>query len=169
MPTWIALLRAVNVGGTGKLPMPRLKALCEQAGCTQVRTYIASGNVVLQSRLGAASLQARLAAALQVEMGKPVGLLLRTADELRAVLAAQPFADREPARCVVIFLAAPPPADAIATARGRAGEEIVAGKRELYVYYPTGQGTSKLRIAAAASGTARNLNTVRKLVEMTDA
>jgi len=49
--TYVALLRAVNVGGTGKLPMAALKAMCETIGCTNVRTYIASGNVVFDSRL----------------------------------------------------------------------------------------------------------------------
>lgn len=166
MATYIALLRAVNVGGTGKLPMARLKALCEQLGFTNVRTVIASGNVILASRLGAAQVRKRLADALEQEMGKPVGVLVRTPAELRAVLAAQPFGKRDGARCVVMFLDGPAPRDAIETARGRSDEEIHLGRQELYVHYPSGQGTSKLRIPAAATGTARNLNTVAKLVEL---
>lgn len=166
MATYIALLRAVNVGGTGKLPMARLKALCEQLGFTQVRTVIASGNVILASRRGAAQVQEQLAAALHEELGKPVGVLVRGVDEMRAVLAAQPFGQCDGARCHVIFLDGPAPADAIDTARGRGDEQIHLGRRELYVHYPSGQGTSKLRIPAAAAGTARNLNTVAKLVEL---
>ncbi len=166
MATYIALLRAVNVGGTGKLPMARLKALCEGLGFTRVQTVIASGNVLLDSRLGAAQVQKRLAAALHEELGKPVGVLLRTVDELKAVLAAQPFGSCDASRCVVIFLEGPAPRDAIETARGRSDEQIHVGLRELYVHYPSGQGTSKLRIPAAAAGTGRNLNTVAKLVEL---
>ena len=166
MATYIALLRAINVGGTGKLPMARLKALCEQLGFTQVRTVIASGNVILASRLRAAQVQARLEAALHAEMGKPVGVLLRSPDELRAVLDAQPFAGRDAARCVVIFLPDPVPPDARALVRGRTDEQVEWGQRELYVHYPGGQGASKLRIPAAAAGTARNLNTVARLLEL---
>jgi uncharacterized protein (DUF1697 family) len=164
--TYIALLRAVNVGGTGKLPMARLKSLCEQLGFTQVRTVIASGNVLFASRAGAAQVQSRLEEALHEEMGKPVGVLLRTAGELRALLAAQPFAGRDAARCVVIFLPGPVPPDARGLVRGRTDEQVEWGQRELYVHYPGGQGASKLRIPAAAAGTARNLNTVAKLVEL---
>ena len=169
MATYIALLRAVNVGGTGKLPMARLKTLCEKLGFTQVQTFIASGNVLFKSRLGAARVQAKLAAALQAEMGGPVGVLLRTVDELRAVLAAKPFAGHDPSRCVVIFLPGAVPADVIDCVRGRTDEQIHTGHCVLYVHFPGGQGNSKLRIPAAAAGTARNFNTVAKLLALADA
>jgi uncharacterized protein (DUF1697 family) len=78
MQTHVALLRAVNVGGTGKLPMAELRALCEAAGFAGVRTYIASGNVVLRSASTARRVQATLEAARSAMPAKPVGVLVRT-------------------------------------------------------------------------------------------
>lgn len=166
MHTCIGLLRAVNVGGTGKLPMADLRALCEAAGFTDVRTYIASGNVVLRSTSTARQVQATLEAALAEYAGKPVGVLVRTPVEMSALLDANPFPDAPPNRTMVIFLDQPPSPDALQTIRGQSGEELALGKREIYVHYPDGTGNSKLRIPAAKAGTARNINTVAKLVEM---
>jgi uncharacterized protein (DUF1697 family) len=163
---WVALLRAVNVGGTGKLPMETLRALCEDAGFGTVRTYIASGNVVLRSALGEARVKAKLEAALAAYAGKPVGVLVRSAAEMAAVLDANPFPAAAPSRAVAIFLDAPPPAGALAAATGANGEEMALGKREIYVHYGDGMADSKLRIPAAKAGTARNMNTVAKLARM---
>ncbi|WP_321839762.1 DUF1697 domain-containing protein [Paraburkholderia bannensis] len=165
MPTYIALLRAVNVGGTGKLPMPELRAMCETLGFTNVRTYIASGNVVFESRLAAASVKKRLEQSLEAYAGKPVGVLLRNADEVAAVLADNPFADAPPERTVAIFLDAAPPTDALDKVSGHGTEQLALGKREIYVYYPDGIGHSKLKIAAGKDGTARNMNTVATLAQ----
>jgi uncharacterized protein (DUF1697 family) len=166
MTVFVALLRAVNVGGTGKLPMSDLKAICERAGYTSVSTYIASGNVVFESQSSARVVQARLQADLEAYADRPVGVLVRTAAEMKALLAAQPFPGREPTKTIVIFLDRPPATEALDSLSGQHGEELRLGKRELYVYYPRGQGQSRLKIAAAAEGTARNLNTVARLVEM---
>ena len=84
--SYVALLRAVNVGGTGKLPMAELRAMCESAGFSSVKTYIASGNVVFRSKLPAAKVKALLEEALLKYAGKPVGVLLRTAAELKSVM-----------------------------------------------------------------------------------
>lgn len=166
MTTFVALLRAVNVGGTGKLPMADLKRLCQDAGFADVRTYIASGNVVLAGARSEAQVKAALEAALRDYAGKPVAVLVRTAAELADVLAANPFPDAEAGSIAVFFLDAPPPADALDHVTGRADEELHLGRREIYVRYPGGMGRSKLRIPAAKAGTARNLNTVAKLAEM---
>jgi len=139
MTTYIALLRAVNVGGTGKLPMPQLKALCAELGYRRIETYIASGNVVFDCGSTAEKVRAQLEKKSLASAGKPIGVFVRTAEEMRTIL------------------------DEV---RGRAAEEIQLGLREIYVYYPSGMGQSKLRIPAARLGTARNLNTVAKLVEM---
>ncbi|MFD1556939.1 DUF1697 domain-containing protein [Paraburkholderia silviterrae] len=165
MPTYIALLRAVNVGGTGKLPMAELRAMCEALGFTAVRTYIASGNVVFQSRLAAASVKTRLERSLEEYAGKPVGVLLRSADEMAAVLSANPFASAPPERTLALFLNTAPNADALTTVSGQGLEAIALGAREIYVYYKDGIGRSKLKIPAAKDGTARNMNTVATLVE----
>ena len=165
MPTYIALLRAVNVGGTGKLAMTELRAMCEALGFTGVRTYIASGNVVFQSRLAAASVKKQLERSLEDYAGKPVGVLLRTADEMAAVLAANPFASAPPERTLALFLNTAPHADALATVSGQGTETLALGTREIYVYYQDGIGRSKLKIPAAKDGTARNMNTVATLAE----
>ena len=166
MNTFIALLRAVNVGGTGKLPMQDLRAICEAAGFLQVRTYIASGNVVFQASISEAKVQAALEEALAKYAKRPIGVLVRTAAEMEQILARNPFRDAAPNRTVAIFLDEPPPADTLSGMTGRDDEKIALGRREIYVHYSKGIGTSKLKIKAANSGTARNMNTVAKLVEL---
>ena len=163
MTVFIALLRAVNVGGTGKLAMRDLKAICEQAGCKRVQTYIASGNVVFSSDQTEAQVQAALERGLAAHAGKPVGVLVRRAIEMQSVLSHNPFPDAPPNRTVAIFLDAPPPADAASGAVGRQTEVIALGQRELYVFYGEAMASSKLKIPAAKAGTARNMNTVAKL------
>lgn len=165
MTTYIALLRAVNVGGTGKLPMAELRAMCESIGFTKVRTYIASGNVVFASKLSEKSVKAKLEACLEAYAGKPVGVLIRTGAELAAVLDGNPFRSAAPNRTVAIFLDGAPPADTLSTASGQQTEEIALGTREIYVHYGNGIANSKLKIRAASGGTARNMNTVATLAE----
>jgi len=166
MQAFVALLRAVNVGGTGKLTMTELKAMCESAGFKSVRTYIASGNVVLQSAKTEAKVKAALEAALAAYAGKSVGVLVRTAAEMAAVLAGNPFPGMPANLTHAIFVDDPPPADALKNISGRASEELRLGRREIYVYYPDNMGEAKLKIPAAKNGTARNMNTVAKLAEM---
>jgi uncharacterized protein (DUF1697 family) len=166
MTRYIALLRAVNVGGTGKLPMADLKSICDGAGFARVETYIASGNVVFESKAAPSSVKAKLEAALNAFAGKPVGVVLRTASELQAILSANPFPDAAPNRTLVIFLDDAPPLDALAFAVGGRDEEMRLGEREIYVHYGQGMGQSKLRIPAAKTGTARNINTIARLTEM---
>jgi uncharacterized protein (DUF1697 family) len=164
--TYIALLRAVNVGGTGKLPMAELKAMCSKLGFGNPRTYIASGNVVFESKATAAKVKSQLETRLNTYAGKPVGVAIRTRPEMAAVLAHNPFPDAAPNRTVAIFLDAPPPANALETVAGRRNEQIALGKREIYVHYGDGMATTRLRIPAAATGTARNMNTIAKLTEL---
>ena len=150
MPTYIALLRAVNVGGTGKLPMTKLEAMCVAEGFSSVQTYIASGNVAFDSKLTAANVKAAaLENRLQAYAGKPVGIVIRTAQEMTAVLKANPFRKAPPNWTVTIFLDEAPPADAVAAIKGRQDEEVRVGKREIYVAYGSGMGRSKLKIPAA--------------------
>ena len=166
MTKYVALLRAVNVGGTGKLPMSELRAMCESVGFANVRTYIASGNVVFESDLSETSVKTKLERCLETYAGMQVGVLIRTGAELAAVLAGNPFRSAAPNRTVAIFLDAPPPADTLAGVSGQQTEEIKLGKREIYVHYGDGMAKSKLKIRAARFGTARNMNTVAKLAEM---
>lgn len=168
MDTFVALLRAVNVGGTGKLPMEDLRALCATAGFRDVRTYIASGNVVLRGARDGRQVKQALEAALRAYAGKPIGVLVRSATEIRDVLAANPFTDSPPNRVVAIFLDDAPPADALTQAKNLRDERVALGRREIYVDYRDAGGMrdSKLQIPAAKAGTARNMNTVARLAEM---
>lgn len=166
MPAYAALLRAVNVGGTGKLPMSELQAMCEAEGYAGVRTYIASGNVVFHTALGEAQVKAALERRLQAYAGKPVRVLVRTAAELARILAANPFPEQAPNRTVAIFLDAPPPAAALETVSQQRDEHLALGEREIYVAYGVGMADSRLRIPAGDTGTARNMNTVARLAAM---
>jgi uncharacterized protein (DUF1697 family) len=166
MGSFVALLRAVNVGGTGKLPMSELKAMCEEIGFEAVRTFIASGNVVFESRKSEAVVKATLEKRLAAYAGKPVGVIVRSAAEMAKVASDNPFRKAKPNYTVAIFLDSAPPVDTLAGVRGLQNEEIRLGQREIYVHYPAGMGRSKLVIAAAKSGTARNMNTVATLAQM---
>jgi uncharacterized protein (DUF1697 family) len=160
---FVALLRGVNLGGSTTLPMADLKRMCEDAGFTKVRTYIASGNVLFESDASESEIKAVLQDKLQQNTGRRISVFVRTAEELAAVAAANPFSDKPARFTVAIFLDGPPPSDLAESAKGRKDEEILAGKREVYVHYPDGQGPSKLALPAIGDGSARNMNTVAKL------
>jgi uncharacterized protein (DUF1697 family) len=164
MPVFILLLRAVNVGGTGKLPMSDLMRLCEKTGFQAVRTYIGSGNVVAERDGSEAKAKAALEAELAAYAGKPVGVIDRTAVEMSEVAALNPFPDRPANRTVAIFLDHAPTPDS--EIKGQVNEEVRLGAREIYVHYPDGIGRSRLSIPAARMGTARNMATVAKLAAM---
>jgi uncharacterized protein (DUF1697 family) len=146
--------------------MSDLKAMCEELGFTEVRTYIASGNVVFASRKSEAAVKAALEKRLAAYAGKPVSVLVRSAAEMAQVSADNPFPKAAPNRTMAIFLDEPPPNDTLAAVRGRKDEEIKLGKREIYVHYGEGMGQSRLVIPAAKTGTARNMNTVATLAKM---
>jgi uncharacterized protein (DUF1697 family) len=166
MARYVALLRGVNVGGSGKLPMADLRRMCQQAGFERIETYIASGNVVFESTETADAVKSELERRLHDHAEKAIQVFIRTAAEMRAVLRTNPFPKADPARTYAFFLAGKPPPDASSTVRHQVDEQIRVGKREIYVHYPMGMGQSRLVIPAATAGTARNMNTVAKLVEM---
>jgi uncharacterized protein (DUF1697 family) len=165
MTAYVALLRAVNVGGR-QLKMDDLKRIAAELGLNSPRTFIASGNLLFGSDKKEAELKQNFERALETHMGKAVGVMVRTAEELAGVVAANPFADEPGNRVVAIILDEPPPPDAATSATNVADERLALGVREIYVHYPQGQGQSKLRIKAAARGTARNMNTVARLAEL---
>lgn len=168
MTAYVALLRAVNVGGTGTLPMARLAELCTGLGLGNVRTYIQSGNVVFSSPWSADAARTALEMALTDELGTPAHVVIRTAAELERVVSANPFPDADGAKVTVALAHEPVPA-AIADDIGvPGGERVVAGERELYVYYPDGMGRSKLKLPKSLGQvTVRNMNTMTKLVALT--
>jgi uncharacterized protein (DUF1697 family) len=163
---YIVLLRAVNVGGTGKIAMSDLRSLCEEIGCLEVRTYIASGNVVLVSSLGPAELRASIEARLASHLGKPLTVAVRTPEELAMSLAANPFQEVDPARCMICFLDQAPPPDTLDHLRHLNDERVALGQREVYIAYPGGMGKSRLVVPAAKIGTLRNVNTVKELLKI---
>jgi uncharacterized protein (DUF1697 family) len=169
MNSYVALLRAVNVTGTGMLPMVELKAMCENLGFKSVKTYIASGNVVFTSNKTETQVKAALEKAVAAYLGKPAGVLVRTAAEMAAVLAANPFKEMHSNKTLAFFLDCTPEANHLDPRANHIDEQIQPGLREIYVYYPNGQGQSRLRIPAFKHATARNLNTVAKLAEMSAA
>lgn len=169
MARYAALLRAVNVGGTGKLAMADLKRMGEEAGFEAVSTYIASGNLIFRSDMSEGEVRTLLEEKLAAYAGKRVAVHVRTAEELAALSARNPFSDCAPNRVMAILLEQAPPADAIDKAKNRRDEEIVLGEREIFVFYGEGQADSRLRIPAADDGTARNMNTIAKLAALTAA
>jgi uncharacterized protein (DUF1697 family) len=166
MAIYVALLRAINVGGTGSLPMAELKAICESLGFADVATYIQSGNVVFRAKAPESDIQTKLEAALAERMGKPPGVLLRSASEMQALADGSPFADAKPNQLLITFLPERPAADMLDGLVAPGGEEVAVVGREIYIHYPDGVGRSKLKLPGLAAGTARNLNTVRRLAGM---
>jgi uncharacterized protein (DUF1697 family) len=166
MVAYAAFLRAVNVGGTGKLPMADLKRICEELGFEKVRTYIASGNMVLQSKQPEEKVRALLQARLKDYAGKAVGVHVRTRAELQELLASNPFADVPGNRDHILLLDESPNEAMIAGAKFKTDERLHAGKRALHIHYPDGQGVSRLKVPGTEQGTGRNRNTIEKIIEL---
>jgi uncharacterized protein (DUF1697 family) len=177
--THVALLRGINVGGKNKLPMKELAALFEAAGCRAVRTYIQSGNVVFVAPPAAARrLPLQISTAIEKRYGYRVPVVLRTAEELQAVAAGNPFlrAGADPVTLHVAFLAGGPTATASAALDPRRSppDEFVLKGRELYLKLPNGVSGSKLTNAyldktLGTISTLRNWRTVLELIAVSSA
>jgi uncharacterized protein (DUF1697 family) len=168
MTSYVALLRGINLMGSTTLRMADLKTIAEELGLGRPRTFIASGNLLFTSSKGETAIKSALEAAVGKHMSRDVGVMVRTAKEMAGVVAANPFDDEPGNRVVAIFLDGAPPKDSLESAKNVADERMALGRREIYVHYPGGQGKSKLRIPAAASGTARNMNSVKKMAELAE-
>lgn len=168
MTAYVALLRGVNLIGKSTLKMADLKRIADDLGLKSARTYIASGNLLFLSDRPEEELRLALEKELQAHMSKDVRVMLRTAGEIEAVVKANPFTDQAANQVQAFFLNEPPPADLLETVRNQAEDERIAdGRREVFVAYgERGIGKSRLRIASAETGTARNMNTVAKLAEL---
>jgi uncharacterized protein (DUF1697 family) len=171
----IALLRGVNLAGHRSVAMADLRAFATALGFADVRTLLQSGNLVFR---GDGRSCAALEQLFETESAQHLGLRtdfhVRTAKEWKAVIADNPFpaeATRDPSHLVVLFLKKAPGAKAFVTLQDAiTGPERVLGRgRQAYIYYPDGQGRSKLTPAmidkTLGAGTARNWNTVTKLAE----
>lgn len=177
MTVAVALLRAVNVGGSGKIAMAQLKAFCEGFGLRNPRTLLQTGNLVFETddAVGAA-LERRLACAAAERLGLQTDFLVRSAADWRAILDANPFPDEasdDPSHLVLVTLKSTPEAEAVEALRSaiKGHERIAAVRDALYVAYPDGIGTSKLTLPLIEKklglrGTGRNWNTAVKIAEM---
>jgi uncharacterized protein (DUF1697 family) len=171
---YAALLRAINVGGNKRVAMADLRAFVASLGFADVSSLLQSGNLVFRGRSQeTTSLARRLEREAVTRLGLETDFLVRTADELGAALAANPFvaeADRDPAHLVIMFLREAPRDGACeALQAGIKGPELVRREgRHVYITYPAGIGDSRLTNAVieralGTRGTARNWNTVVKL------
>lgn len=164
---YVAFLRGINVGGKNTLPMKELKALCVDIGFLNVRTYINSGNVLFESDLSEKELRTKLEEALREKTGKEIPVVIRSIRELGLILSSNPFPKAEPSKVGVMLFTDPVGDFLTDRAVTRGSEEIVPLYREVYVYYPDGMGRSKLKFhGEEKQGTVRNINTIRKIVEM---
>ena len=177
MPVIISMLRGVNVGGHNQIKMDALRALYDSLGLREARTYVQSGNVIFKTEeRNVARLATRIEDAIEREFGFRPDVVLRTPSELRDAIARNPFAARrgiEPSKLLVTFLAQPPAAAAREEVLKikAAPEELRIVDREVYMYYPNGLGRPKLPWTTVAkmlgtSGTGRNWNSVRKILEI---
>jgi uncharacterized protein (DUF1697 family) len=180
MPTCIVLLRAVNVGGTGKLPMADFRALLIALGYKHVETYIQSGNAVFETSAKPDKVASTIAAALEKLTGSPAGVIVRTTDQLKRLIDSNPYATEAAANGALVhaaFLAGPAGKEAeaalaaiVAKYPARRDRYILDGDA-IYFHFPDGAGETKftgktLDKAIGVIGTGRNWNTILKLYEM---
>jgi uncharacterized protein (DUF1697 family) len=173
------MLRGVNLGSHNRIKMDDLRALYESLKLENPRTYVQSGNVIFRTKeKNGPQLAKKIQGAIQKKFGCCPEVILRTPDQMRKAIAANPFPERtkvEPAKVLVTFLAAQPPREAEANLEKLTGfpEELHLNGCELYIYFPNGAGRSKLPWAAVdkllkVTGTARNWNSVQAILEIAE-
>jgi uncharacterized protein (DUF1697 family) len=179
MAVYVALLRGVNVVGSSVMKMDALREMCCDLRFQDVQTYLQSGNVIFRCReTNETALAKKLSAGIEKQFGFRPQVMLRTPDELRAVVAANPFAKRKdihPSKLLVNFLLGPPPADLrakIEAIQPLSSEEIHLIGRELFIYFPAGIGASKTRgvldRVLKTTATGRNWNSVTNVLAMAE-
>ena len=166
MTAYVALVRAVNVTGTGVLPKEVLKAMGEACGFDHCRTFINSGNLLFTSDLGEAEVRERIERRVAEHFGKPVPVYVRSASEMAEASTKNPFGDDKPSRVMAYFIDEEPSQAMLDAARDVQGERLALGPRLIYVSYGGGIGKSKLKLPAIKQGTARNMNSVAKIAEL---
>ena len=174
MTSYVALLRGINVGGTNKVRMGDLRALFDALGYSDAQTYIQSGNVVFSATAQESALVAAIEAAIEETFALRVPVVVRSRAQLAAVAATSPFDGAAPTAVHVAFLSGRPRAASVAALdpdRSPPDTFAVVG-REVYLHYPNGSGRSKLTVdylerVLGTRATARNWNTVTKLLTMT--
>ena len=171
----VALLRGINLGGNRTIPMAGLRDLAGDLGWTEVATHLQSGNLLFTAAGGDDEVAAQLVRAVRGEFGIAVDVVIRTGAQLRALLDAHPYADGDPSRVVVAC--ADRPVGELAARRlaelvsNRERVEVAGTGTDVYADFPDGQAASRLAaglVAALrpATGTARNLRTLTRIVEL---
>lgn len=168
---YVALLRGVNVGGNNKLPMKDLPAIFQKCGCSNVRTYIQSGNVVFNCSAGVRKLGEKLGAEIEKKFGFRPQMVFRSLAELEKIAAGNPFlkaggADTE---MHVVFLEKAPATEEMARFEEKRApsEGLVLRGKEIYFHLPNGVGNSKMAgVRMKTLATSRNWRTLNKLIEM---
>jgi uncharacterized protein (DUF1697 family) len=170
VPTYVALLRGVNVGGRNKLPMKDLRELFGSLGHTEVGTFIQSGNVVFSAARAVS--RATLEQAIKKQFGLDITVVLRTPAELKKTLRANPFPKADPTKLHVGFMSKKPTASAVKLldAERFLPDEFAIRGCEIYFHLPNGMGRTKLPPwidrQLKIPTTVRNWNTVNKLLEL---
>jgi len=173
------MLRGVNVGPHNRIRMDELRALYASLRLSDPRTYVQSGNVIFRTKeKNSPELARKIQDAIEKKFGFAPAAILRTPEEFRKTIVANPFAKRKdihPGRLLVTFLASEPSAEgrAAVLALDPGPEELHLIGRELYIYFPNGAGRSKLQWSSLDKkletvGTARNLNSVTKMLEIAE-
>jgi uncharacterized protein (DUF1697 family) len=179
MPVLISMLRGVNVGGHNVIKMDTLRALYESLKLKDAQTYVQSGNVIFRtSQTDSAVIGRKIQQALVRQCDIHCEIILRTAEELRRAISDNPFAGRlgiEPSKLLITFLAGKPNSEACAKLLSLKPdpEELHLIGKELYIHFPNGAGKSKLQWTSLektlkVAGTARNLNSVTKILEIAE-
>lgn len=169
MSRYVALLRGINVGGRTTVPMAALRETCESVGCTDVATYIQSGNVVLDSPLTPAKLRAALESAIAERFDVAPAVMIRTPAQIADVLESNPFPEADTGHLHVGFHSEPPDPTSVADLENPPEQLAVLGT-ETYFLLPNGIGRAKLPVLYGRRVripiTVRNWRTVTKLGEM---
>lgn len=176
MSTCFALLRGINVGGRNAIPMKRLRELCAQLGWQNVQTYIQSGNLVYDAAGTPRDHEAALETAVLDVLGLSVPVIARSASQLQQLINANPFADiadAQPSRVMLVLSKATAHAGAVQKLQQHStqGEQVKAAGDALWIYFPQGQGKSKLTMPlldrlVGSTVTTRNWRTMLKLNDM---
>ena len=175
MAVHIVLLRGINIGPRNRIAMPALREALEEAGFDNVRTYVQSGNVVLESTAKPDEVQRKVEALIEKEFGLEIAVVVRTKAQLAAVVKKNPLGKvaKNPKTYQVTFLAKKLPAKAVSALEEAAtqDEQLVVAGREVYAWHPEGVARSKLWAKLAGQGlgvtaTSRNWTTVEALLEL---
>lgn len=161
----MAFLRAVNVGGTQKLPMSELVKMCNDLGCNNVKTYIASGNVVFKTTKAAPQIKDDIEDKLLDFFKKPVGVIIRNQMQMEQLLDDNPFKTCAPNR-VIASLIDEVPNDIMQGVKNHNDEEIIQKPSAIFIHYGDGMASSKLQLPWFKVSTGRNINTITKIIQI---